>query len=177
MAKSHTGRLLNERADECAGVRVQCETLFSKFFPSFLHGQGRDGKSASVWAAGDPIREHARASAAQLGKSLPRDGEPNHSLLHRAVRASTRRAAYSVPEHIRAREYQAGSRRGAREYQQAGSRRAPPVGSTTAASAKGATRTTRTTRTGDSDCSALWRLQRAVATVARCGDCSALWRL
>jgi hypothetical protein len=38
-----------------------------------------------------PVRQHVRASAAQLGKSLPRESAQNHNLLRKAVRVNTRR--------------------------------------------------------------------------------------
>ena len=78
--KSHTGCLLNERADEWADRGFHAET------PEICPGPRKYG---SVWLG---VRPHVRASAAQLGKSLPRDSAPNHTLLHRAVRVNIRRA-------------------------------------------------------------------------------------
>lgn len=77
--KSHTGCLLNERADECAEYGYNAD---SEICPG-------PRKYGSVWLG---IRPHVRASAAQLGKALPRDSAPNHCVLNRAVRANTRRA-------------------------------------------------------------------------------------
>ena len=78
--KSHTGCLLNERADEWA------ERGFLAEPPEICPGPRKYG---SVWLG---VRPHVRATAAQLGKSLPRDSAPNHHLLQRTVRVNTRRA-------------------------------------------------------------------------------------
>ena len=78
--KSHTGCLLNERADEWAERGFHAEP------PEICPGPRKYG---SVWLG---IRPHVRESATQLGKSLPRDSAPNHQLLRRAVRVNTRRA-------------------------------------------------------------------------------------
>ena len=78
--KSHTGCLLNERADEYAEHGCREET------PEICPGPRKLG---SVWLG---VRPHVRASTAQSGKSLPRDSAPNHSLLKRTVRANARRA-------------------------------------------------------------------------------------
>ena len=78
--KSHTGCLLNERADECAERGCSSET------PEICPGPRKYG---SVWLG---VRPHVRASMAQHGKTLPRDSAPNHNLLKRTVRANTRRA-------------------------------------------------------------------------------------
>ena len=63
--KSHTGRLLNERADEWA------ERGFHTEPQEICHAPRKYG---SVWLG---IGPHVRASAAQLGKALPRDSAPN----------------------------------------------------------------------------------------------------
>ena len=78
--KSHTGCLLNERADEWAERGSHAEP------PEICPGPRKYG---SVWLG---VRPHVRVSAAQLGKPLPRDSAPNHHLLHKAVRVTTRRA-------------------------------------------------------------------------------------
>ena len=78
--KSHTGCLLNERADECA--ERGCSTELPEICPG-------PRKYGSVWLG---VRPHVRASLAQQGKTLPRDSAPNHALLKRTVRANTRRA-------------------------------------------------------------------------------------
>ncbi len=78
--KSHTGCLLNERADEWAERGYHAEP------PEICPGPRKYG---SVWLG---ARSHVRASAAQLGKPLPRDSAPNHHLLHKAVRVNTRQA-------------------------------------------------------------------------------------
>ena len=78
--KSHTGCLLNERADERAELGYSAEA------PEICPGPRKYG---SVWLG---VRSHVRALAAQCGKSLPRDSAPNHSLLKRTVGANTRRA-------------------------------------------------------------------------------------
>ena len=78
--KSHAGCLLNERADEWAEWGYNAET--PDICPDPL-------KYGSVWLG---VRSHVRASAAQLGKPLPRDSAQNHHLLHKAVGVNTRRA-------------------------------------------------------------------------------------
>ena len=78
--KSHTGCLLNERAD------VYAERGYREETPEICPGPRKLG---SVWLG---VRPHVRASTAQSGKSLPRDSAPNHSLLKKTVRANARRA-------------------------------------------------------------------------------------
>jgi ribonuclease HI len=78
--KSHTGCLLNERAD------VYAERGYREETPEICPGPRKFG---SVWLG---VRPHVRASTAQSGKSLPRDSAPNHSLLKKTVRANARRA-------------------------------------------------------------------------------------
>jgi ribonuclease HI len=78
--KSHTGCLLNERADE------QAELGRSDDGPEICPGPQKYG---SFWLRGRPtVREYAE----KCGKPLPRDSAPNHSLLEKAAASNTLRA-------------------------------------------------------------------------------------
>jgi hypothetical protein len=78
--KSHTGCLLNERADELAELGRQAETL------EICPGPQKHG---SFWLR---IRPAVRDYAENYSKSLPRDSAPNHSLLDAVVAFNTLRA-------------------------------------------------------------------------------------
>jgi ribonuclease HI len=80
--KSHTGCLLNERADEYAELGRTAEG------PELCPGPQKYG---SLWLRVKPIvREYAQQSR----KSLPRDSAPNKSLIDKATVVNTYRAVY-----------------------------------------------------------------------------------
>jgi hypothetical protein len=74
--KSHTGCLLNERADEHEDAAQEVCPSPQKFGSLALR-----------------TRQHVRELAQECKKALPRDSAPNHSIPKRAVGANTRRAA------------------------------------------------------------------------------------
>ena len=78
--KSHTGCLLNERADELAELGRQAEN------PEICPGPQKYG---SFWLR---IRPVVRECAEKLSKPLPRDSAPNRSLLTAVVAFNTFRA-------------------------------------------------------------------------------------
>ena len=78
--KSHTGCLLNERADELAELGRTAEG------PEICPGPQKYG---SFWLR---VRPETRRLAEQCGKQLPRDSAPNHSLLARVAASSALRA-------------------------------------------------------------------------------------
>ena len=77
--KSHTGCLMNERADELA-ERGYCEDA--------LEVCSAPQKYGSLWLK---VQPHVRNLAAQCQTPLPRDSAPNRSLLKRVARANARR--------------------------------------------------------------------------------------
>ncbi len=86
--KSHTGYLLNERADELAELGRQAETL--EIYPG-------PQKYGSFWlrirpAVRDSAAAEQREYAEKCSKSLPRDSAPNRSLLDAVVAFNTLRA-------------------------------------------------------------------------------------
>ena len=78
--KSHTGCLMNERADE------QAELGYSETAQEVCSAPQKYG---SLWLK---VQPHVRALAAQCQKPLPRDSAPNRSLLKKVAGANTRRA-------------------------------------------------------------------------------------
>jgi len=79
--KSHTGCLLNERADE------QAELGYEDAAQEVCPAPQKFGSLALR------TRQHVRELAQECKKALPRDSAPNHSILKRVVGANTRRAA------------------------------------------------------------------------------------
>ncbi len=78
--KSHTGCLMNERADELA--EQGCNEEAQEVCPApQIYG--------SLWLR---VQPHVRTLAAQCQKPLPRDSAPNWSLLKKVAGANTRRA-------------------------------------------------------------------------------------
>ncbi len=78
--KSHTGCLMNERADELAELGRKAEG------PEICPGPKKYG---SLWLRLRPV---VRALAESCGKLLPRDSAPNRSLLEKTPAINTLRA-------------------------------------------------------------------------------------
>jgi hypothetical protein len=86
--KSHTGCLLNERADE------QAELGRSDDGPEICPGPQKYG---SFWLR---VRPAVREYAAECGKPLPRDSAPNRSLLEKVATSNTLRAIKKRSTHF-----------------------------------------------------------------------------
>ena len=78
--KSHTGCLLNERADELAELGRTAEG------PEICPGPQKYG---SLWLR---VRPEIRGFAAECGKTLPRDSAPNRSILEKVAGSNVLRA-------------------------------------------------------------------------------------